>query len=261
LLAEVFPTPIPLGTRQISGFGVQLPGYDWLRADSMHVEPLGDKIVGPLDDTGAVDKSMDFDTLVEFEKAKVSIKYANNLASVQGQTFSEPYNPDPVLFLEHKLAMGCEFLQIPSEGLRWGVSTTDPVPDGLPIGLRIPTTEHSINWPYISFPPWTTMRSTLGKVNSVAITFQTGFISAECLMFMGVEASRQITSDGTTCWNITYRFSEKQQATTAAATVKGWNVFYNPVSQVFDVLYKSDNVTKIYASTPFSNLFQISLAG
>jgi hypothetical protein len=155
-------------------------------------------------------------------------------------------------------------LQNPSAGLQWAVSTTDPVPDGLPIGLRIPTTEHSINWPYISFPPWTTMRSTLGKVNSVAITFQTGFIAAECLMFMGVEASRQITSDGTTCWNITYRFSEKQQASSfgvGGGIPKGWNVFYNPVSQVFDVLYKSDATTKIYSSTPFANLFQISLAG
>jgi len=264
LLETCFPVPVVLGTTITSGFGIKLPGYDFLRADSIHIEPLSEKIVGPLASDGTVDTDMDFDTIVEFEKAKCVIKYATFLGSVQGTTLNEPFNPDPVLFLEHKLAMGCEFLQIPSEGLQWKNNTSSPVPDGLPIGIRIPTTEHSITWPFISFPPWTAMRNTIGKVNSSAITFQTGLISAECLMFMGMEASRQITSDGTTCWNVTYRFSEKQTATTGTVittAAKGWNVFYNPVTQTFDIIVKSDGTTRIYDTTNFLNLFQVSMAG
>lgn len=263
LIGILFPVPIPRGTTITAGFGIKFPGLDFLRADSVHIEPLSPKITGPLKADGTVDTSTDFDTIPQFEKYKCVIKYATPTAAVQGTTLNEPFNPDPVLYLEHKLTMGCEFLQIPSDGLQWLFNITGPVPDGLPIGLRIPTTEHSITWPYISFPPWTAMRSAMGKVNNAALTFQTGLISTECLMFMGVEASRQITSDGTTCWNVTYRFSETQKtaSTVGGTTIKGWNVFWNPVLQAFDVLVKSDGTTRIYESANFNSLFQISLAG
>lgn len=257
MLAEVFPVPITQGAIQTEGVGVALPGFPWLRADSIHIEP---QVPGKVSNT---DISYDFSQLNAYENALVTITYITpkfSINGVEGNT-QNPQNPDPVKLLEHRWSIGAEFLTIPpTTSLSWKDNSGDPISDDVLIGVRIPTIEHQVTWPYVIKPPFAAMRSCIGKTNSVALQLQTGTVAAGCLLFTGAELHRQVMSNGDAAWNVSYRFSEKN-IQTAAGTVKGWNVLWNPVSNEFDSLDKggvSNNFP--YQKTAFSGLFTVENA-
>lgn len=207
------------------------PGTDWLRARSLHIEPyLGeqDKISTPtapwtvsngppLTITDPV-ISKDHDVVNTYEFATVRVEYDTQVGGIQGD--------DPVAQLTHHWSIGGEYISLNSNGFQW--SDGYLVAGDTGISAIIPTIEHSITWPMVESPPFAAIRTRLGTVNSNTMTFRTGVISPETLLFLGAELQRDILATGPLAWQVTYRFSERNvtPASDDGSTVGGWNHFY-----------------------------------
>lgn len=233
MIAEIFPVPVVTGAVQTDGQGIALPGFGYLRADSIHIEP---EVPEKTTNVTGLTSFLSLNTYA-YGIAQVSYVTAPTLTNSGGSLpESQPFNPDPVQLLEHRWSIGAEFLTIkPPTTWNWYTNSDDPVPDDLPLGKLVPTIEHQITWPSVLFPPFTAMRSCVGKINSATMTLQTGAIRRSTLLFLGAELSRQVLSDGTRAWQVTYRFSERLIAIPSNA-IAGWNVLWNPTSYEFDVL-------------------------
>jgi hypothetical protein len=159
--------------------------------------------------------------------------------------------------LSHKVTVGGEYLILPSKGLVWS-EYYDPKTDqhgigpimgvdkkGNPVqvgggsrtvaeevnaGVFVPTVEHNITWHYVAFPPWTAMRTAVGKVNSASwIRCPPGTV-----LFLGAEASIDISAEETKYWTVDYKFVYKNQATADDPEPKGWNYFLRPASGLWE---------------------------
>lgn len=182
------------------GRAAAFPNFPFLLASGLHIEPFsGDKSKV----TAPVPSNTDFFSLNEFGDAKVSIDYE-----------TPAYNPletqddDPTTLLSHRWTIGGEFLTLEHKGLRW--CDGGPVDETITAGLLIPTIEHQITWPRVQNPPFSVMRDRIGTVNDNIMTFNTGDIYTETLLFLGAELHRDIKTDGSLAWEVTYRFSEKR---------------------------------------------------
>lgn len=240
-------------------FSKEMPTFTFLRARSMHVEPwLKDKDkIGYPDSSG--DSSLnDYDLLNTYGYAEVRIEY-------ETPRWQPDQGNDPTKLLTHRWAAGGQFMTVDSAGLAWG--------DGAPLGVDeawagfvIPTIEHMITWEQVRKPPFSTIRSLIGSVNSGSLEFTTGVIPPETLLFMGGELQRDVLSDGAAGWRVQYRFSERPVplpgkakstsltddvtyqaysdtiggvSTADAIAVGGWNHFFRPTSRYRATGYKS----------------------
>jgi hypothetical protein len=257
LLEEVFPVPVLRGSTQTAGFGIALPGYNFLRADSLHIEPLGERIIGPLTAGGAVDSTADFATLAQFEKAKVSLTYVSPTFNTNQLDLNEPApdNPDPVSLLDHKWAAGGQYITIkPTSKMSWKNNAGKAVSDKVVATIFEPAIQHVITWPYVINPPFAAIRTCLGKINNAVMNFQTGTIEIQSLMFMGAELSGQVLSDGTKSWQVSYHFSERRVQ--AVDNTWGWNVFWDPIANRYDILQLNTGGSTLFTATDLSILFK-----
>jgi hypothetical protein len=176
----------------------EFPGRSDLIASSVRFEPsIGEDAVA----TAPVLSDLDLESLNEYGNAKVTIEYETPQYDVnQGN--------DPVLLLTHRWSIGGEFITVESHGLQWRGS--DEVSRDVTAGILIPTIEHQITWPRVANPPFNTIRQRLAHVNHADMTFNTGTIKPETLLFLGAELQRDILSDGALAWRVTYRFSERR---------------------------------------------------
>lgn len=129
---------------------------------------------------------------------------------------------DPVTMLTHNISIGGEYIQFTNERkLNWSVITNSTIPSTYAnvgtvqngtanFGFVLPTIEHQITWHRIVSPPFEAIRARLGTVNSDLIEFVTGKILPHTFLLLGAEISRDILSDGTKAWNVSYRFSERR---------------------------------------------------
>ena len=235
LIAEVFPPTVNAGITIEQGAGIAFPGKDFLRADSLDFVPH----FGEVDPITGPDTTQDFDTLPTYATALATINYTTQRFS-QGEGEQEE---DPVSFLRHRWSIGGEFLTT-SNDASWAEWDLD---DGIladePPSVFIPTIEHEITWPRVTSPPFATIRDRIGKVNSAAGNFVTGIVAAETLAFIGAEIQREILSDGSRAWEVTYRFSEKRVVsmdedptlTGNGPGVGGWNHFWRTYGAPSDV--------------------------
>jgi hypothetical protein len=115
-------------------------------------------------------------------------------------------------------------------------------------GRFVPILEHTINWHYVLFPPWTAIRNSVGSVNNASF--------ANCptgtLLFVGAEASIDFTAVSTKFWTLQYKFSFKNNGqgigdaqlpgggpnpfNTDAVTATGWNYFLRPETGAWEEL-------------------------
>ncbi len=254
---EAFPIPVLRGSIMTSGFGAALPGYNYLRADSLHIEPLGERIIGPLTAGGAVDTTADFATLAEFEKAKVTLSYVTPTFNTNQLDLEFPAadNPDPVSLLDHKWAAGGQYITIkPTSKMSFAGNIGGAVSDKVVATLFEPAIQHVITWPYVTNPPFAAIRTCLGKINNAVMNFQTGAIEISSLMFMGAELSGQVLSDGTKAWQVSYHFSERRVQSFGG--IWGWNIFWDPIKNRYDVLVLNTAGDKLFLSTDLSVLFK-----
>jgi hypothetical protein len=210
-ILEIFP-----GAAFGYPYTASLPGFPWLRAQKMQIDPWdGSHPTG----TGQVMNTYP-------NGAKITVEYAPN--KWPDQEFDD--GPDQgelkdITFLEQRITFGGEYLTWPNNGVRWadaapgaGVSGSAgqyaPGQEGdknfqvfedINVGVVVPTIEHSMTWNFVRRPPWAGIRACLGKVNSA----QHMNCVPETLLFNGCTAERTYSTAGSPTWKLEYRLSEK----------------------------------------------------
>jgi len=220
LVGEIFPPTVPGEEDLGQGAGAPFPGRPHLRAESLRIQPFGDRIIGP-------DTTQDFSTSPSYERAVLTVRYATP-KSAQSEEESNDEG-DPVPFLRHRWSVGGEFLSLPSPGLEWA-SMSGVVPEDVNAGIFVPTIEHEVTMPHVTQPPFIAIRDRIGTVNAAAVQFSTGAIDPETLLFLGAELEREVMTNGDRAWRIAYRFSERrvfpQDQDPVAVGFGGWNHYW-----------------------------------
>lgn len=263
--------PPTIGTSVNAGVSYPGAGFEHFRAQSLHIEPFIDhKYSGP-------DSSQDFDTVMTFTFAKITVRY-ETIEHAAIDFTPQPIDNDPVPMLHHRWTLGGEFLTLEAKVLRWCDSTGDEakVSDQVRAGIFIPTEQHHIQWPRIVKPPFRAIKKSLGKVNDAEFENAMGLFEKETLLFLGCEASRDVLTNGERAWNIAYHFSYKRVTASDGdnncnvassqgdplTRVGGWNHFWRSQETRTDEckggFYRihTCNSDPIYESVDFAPLFQ-----
>jgi hypothetical protein len=95
---------------------------------------------------------------------------------------------------------------------------------GVASSVIIPMIEHTLEWDFVQKPPWSAIRSTMGKVNATKFAG----MPPETALFLGAEASQQVTITGLKPWKLSYKISEKNQNAADPKNPQGWNHFMRP---------------------------------
>jgi len=239
-------------------YNAQMPGFPWLRAQSMRIEPWDPKNPRP-DSFGLGTNSY------PGGGALLTINYAPNEFD-DNQTSTDKKNPENVVFLEQSIAVSGEFLTWPNQGVRWETGTEGSafiagnndkrwvVNEDIKVGIVIPMLDHTLTWNYVKSPPWDAIRNCIGKVNQDAFNG----CAPETLLFLGATASRSFSTIGFPWWKLGYKFAEKcMNAPLKPKDVpQGWNHFLRPngANTKFERLVKA-NGDPVYALTRFRQLF------
>ena len=229
----VMPQNVVVGTAMFSFLGASFPGRPFLRVTGIDAKPYVDR-------TTAIDFNNDYKH--EWWDVTLTYEFLKNQPVISG---------DPIPFLVHRWSVGGDVFQADNQGLQWDnrvlkgqtVPTSSPPgivwkytdilavacqPRDLRNGPRIitPHIEHEITWPRVPKPPFTAMKKLVGKVNESPISFATGIIHTECLLYNGSQVEMTALSNGDRCWNLTHRFSERQVDAEDQNEFGGWNHFY-----------------------------------
>lgn len=238
--ASIFPPSQIISGVLYQFLGQAYPGWPNLRATRMTFAPcnVGDQIdlrapatFPVMDYTGTSIK------LPIFNHARVEITYEN----VQNQPTN---NDDPVPYLMHRWSLGGQTYTFGRGGAIWDrllfkdedvpVTESDPAYRnwiGVPVDsdyqahFTVALIEHEITWPRVIRPPFTAIRDCYNKVNDDTVTFVTGSIPTECLLFLGGNIQTQILSDGSYAMELIYRFSERRVFAMDQEAPGGWNHF------------------------------------
>lgn len=239
------PSTYSSGTMTIQ-YGAALPGHPYLRVTDWEAEPWPYH-TAEQDDNDYFKTPLMYVTLI-FRFVKQQINSGED---------PDSDNPDPVPYLIHRLSVGGQVLSLDNDGLMWddirrrlGNWNPEPFFDqggadeecdnskrqkvGVPAGmlekinavLQIPHIEHEITWPRVPRPPFSYIKSYVGKVNSLPMTFKTGTIPAECLLFTGARVQQTVMSNGQVSWELVYSFAERQVVARDQEAVGGWNHFF-----------------------------------
>jgi len=265
LLDELFPFG--------SVISASHPSFPIMRARSLHVEPFSGNNEKPISPSSS---DLALSSVNAYASAKATIDYEYSPSFSEEDPEDPQQNPDPVTLLSHRWSIGGEFLAIPPTGFEW-CDGGEVDPEQINVGILIPTIEHQISWPRVQYPPFSTIRSSIGKCNTTAISFATGTILPETLLFLGADLQRDILSTGALAWQVTYRFSERRvkaaddscspAGVTGDTAVGGWNHLYraddgfktdDPKVGFYRLQGKTGHTgagDKIYQTTEFANLF------
>ena len=182
------------------------PLFGLWRAQSVDFKPKSKKMTDTVAGASAGDPTMPL-----FEYADLTITYSTlEQESPTSQSDADQDGEgDPVPFLTHNWSIGGDFITMDDTEMFWSQGGSAKG-TGIAANKIIPSIEHSINWKRVLNPPFAQIRNCMGKINSKKMTFSTGIIWPETLLFNGAEMSRDIMSDGTRAWDVTYRFSERR---------------------------------------------------
>lgn len=276
-IAQVQPPSTAVGGTQVIQYGAQLPGYAYLRLTDWEAEPYpGNRPLPDLDTKNYRKHPLMYVTLV-FRFVKQ-----------QGTGGTTPTNPDPAPFLIHRWSIGGQVLSLDNQGLMWddlrrkmssgdsdpffkktvgtttyeesreskrqkvgaGVAQTDKV-NAIKL---IPHIEHEITWPRVPRPAFTYMKEAVGKVNKFEMTFRTGKVPPECLLFTGARIQETVMSNGGTSWELVMSFSERQVKARDQAAPGGWNHFFR--SNKSSIIYPyagTDPIGGVFTDPPVTS--------
>jgi len=230
------------------------PGYDQVVAMRVDVEPFN-----PVPEDGTfTDIAVDINTYGN-RPALITIDYE----------LLEPVDDDGRIpeieentFLTYRLDFGVETMTLTgaSAGLTWDSDSTLPVPPTCEPRLRVPVIEHHITWHRVLNPPWSAIRSAIGRVNSAEMFGA----AAGTVLFDGCRADKEFIGFDSLarpelCWRITYVFRERKLCNPGSSTPLGWQHTWRPLpagTAGFDRLMRGTD--PLYNEADFSTLFQFA---
>ena len=225
-LSLIFPAPYVSGNLIIIPPPACYPGFRWLFADSVSIDPF---------DPNSPKGDLTFPNTYD-GGARIKIEFTTPEWDVNPQSTTNGI--EPITMVTQKISTGGEFVTWPSLGLQWersGDWAGQPFPgepanrnsvviDDVQASMMIPIIEHETNWQYVPYPPWKAIRACIGKVNAYPIFGA----MPETLLFLGAEAHREITTNGLRMWNMTYKFAEKNMNPNDSSNPQGWNHYLRP---------------------------------
>lgn len=237
-----------------------MPGFPWLTVDNMDIEPHHTE--GP--DANGADPAT-----YSAAGAKVTLNYTipkedgKQQPASNGGDGSGPGGKDgstggsAVTFVKHTVSVGGEFLQWPAKGAHWEIGDfkgDDKLSDTTQVGRVVGLIEHQVTWSFVKFPPWDAIRSLIGKINDKKFC---GAL-AGTMLFLGVEAEHEFTSNGAQAWTVTYKFSEKRNVD-SFGIIRGWNYFLRPSTGDWEkILIRAGAGSEgIYLEGNFAGLFPV----
>jgi hypothetical protein len=252
-LDEQIPT-IPATGASAATVPAPFPGYPQLRVSSIAIEPFSENI------TDQATSSSTYLTLPNYEYAKVTVEYRTP-DSDEIPDLTSPFNAgDPVPLLRHSWNPRTELVVADGYTFKWDDDTStaeeNRVIGDTPVAMPVPVIDHAITWPQVISPPFENIRQTLGKINNAALSFQTGTILKHTLLFVGAHLDREVLSDGTRAWTVTYRFHERR-VLGEDGEQGGWNYFWRktPPSKAGWWPLKKHNGDPIFKDADFLQLF------
>lgn len=245
------------GSVFIAGIGVvrnsihTFPGKPWLVLDSMSVEPIDPGKPTATTIAGSITNSYD-------SGAKLTLNYKTvPWDQEDDQNDDDPDTPEGT-YMTHRWSLSGEIMTLPHRGLEWEFANADTdktVAADLAPGQILPTIEHQFTWHFVPDPPFSAIRSSYGKVNAGAFSGA----AKETLLFLGAEASRDITTEGERTWTLDYRFQEKA-VKAGDGTVVTWNHFYRPdadaMANPWQRLKRKSDGAGVYETGNFADLFK-----
>jgi hypothetical protein len=234
------------------------PGNNFLLVKSVAIKPFFDDAVLPTNLNPA-----------SYPDAEVTVNYSTPEFDQQNPGNDGP-GPQPTTFLTWKVSVSGEFLVWPTSALTWQLPR-DPSLDGsqaalsmkqtivgpdVQVGIVMPNIEHQLSWESVPFPPWSQIRRNVGKVNAYS------FIGAapETLLFLGVEASREMTTSGTRMWKLEYKMTEKNNNAINPKNPYGWNHFLRPDGQYAGTFQRMQKRPPGGATILAANITNVSVA-
>lgn len=238
------------------------------RATSVEVTPFqGDK--QPIRPGGSFSNADLYDHAINSERPtyKAVVTYSS-LQRTYDDASDSSSTRDPVTMLSHNISIGGEYITFDTESrLKWGnyaagnytESTFNDAPTrGIEAGFPIPTQEHTVQWHRVVSPPFQDIYERVGCINSDPIEYNVGVFYPQTVLFLGAEISRDVLSDGTRAWSVTYRFSVKkldEERVTPLSWLDyggvyygGWNHFFDTKAGYFRLLLKK-NASDTYDGT------------
>ncbi len=276
-ITEVFPS-----TRFGWLNSAAMPGYPWLRAQSLDIEPWDAE--NPAGTNDIINRYLG--------GAKMTVNYApNTFEEPEDSTDGEKPGAEEIVFLDNEISVSGEYLTWPNQGVRWErnasaageidragcvaegaavlasgtpIARSNQVSEEIKVGIIIPLLEHSLTWNQVPRVPWAAIRSTMGRVNKLTWAGS----PPGTLLFAGATASRQTTQFGAKAWKLTYKISEKNlpkpksgAGSLPADPAIGWNHFLRPIGTWtrWDRLMYGPNCQLVYPEADFSALFRSSV--
>jgi hypothetical protein len=185
---------MPVGTSIGGQFGAKLAANQLFRVFDYSVEGFGG-----MQATGT-------NGLNTFRLAKWSIKC--HVPTGQNLDLTQPYNNDPVPWLNHEMDVGGQRFTLPRQSLKWQ-SDSAPITQQATGAIFIATQEHNITWPRLQNPPFAAIRLCANCINNAPVTYATGVIATGQGLFLGAKVRSESMSDGTLVRTLTYKISER----------------------------------------------------
>lgn len=240
---------MPVGTSIGGQFGVKLNANPLFRVFDYNVEGFGGMTTPTANGLNA------------YQLAKWTIKC--HVPTGQNLDLTQPYNNDPVPWLEHEWDEGIQKFTLPRQSLQWA-SDSKPVISNITGAINIPTIEHSITWPKLQNPPFAAIRLCSGCINTAALTLATGVIAIGQGLFLGAKCRSELMSDGTLVRTLTYKFSERPlivPGSGSSSVPLDWNYFPRDdgasgfAGTGWDALVNKTTGQRTYQSVNFASLF------
>jgi len=222
--------------------GKPFPGLPQALVTEVRVQPMdpanpdGTGLAGPASATNSYTEG----------GAKLTVRYATRENDQTGDG-SQFQGILPGTLLTYSQDLGSELLAVPGTSWQWA-SDAKQVKADLNVGVLVGVGQHIFLWERVARPPWETIRSHRGKVNSVDFPLPGTTAEPESLLFLGAQAERKFEFLGNaSLWDIEYHFAEKSA---------GWNKFFR-AGQGFQKIEQKDNPGQLpYDTADLTQLFQ-----
>ena len=162
---------------------------------------------------------------------------------------------------------GGEVMTIDGKNWKWvGAVPVEKLGSEMPTGVVIPTTNHIVQWFWVTKPPWATIRQTIGKVNSASFLDDSSAGNVGNVLFLGCQPmpAFRLQVEGDPPYRLIYKFSEQSKFNVSTPTTPlGWNYFWKEVGVVSGdhwVKIEADDAgaANPYLSAAFNDLFKFA---
>jgi hypothetical protein len=233
LFAECFPEPV-VGAGWNFQVPMTYPGYSYLYAQDLQIEPLGGDGATVVWDAVARANSYPTDAVASLTFGTVQWEH------------NDPSGGTNLTIRTTDVSIGGEFLRIPQWKMSWQDSGDAVVEEDIDLGKFIPSIEYSITLHYAPSLNLATIVDKIGKVNSTNDVLS--HVADETLLYLGASANR------TTTWKITHRFSER--VVKQGSNEYGWNHFYRPSDQTWQRAVHADTNELVFPTATLIELYQ-----